>query len=99
MKVILSGRARQDLIDIGDFIAADNPARARSFVAEMRNACLALAEAPLRFAQLNGFEAQGYRRRVHGNYLIIYRVADDAVIILRVISAALDLEQLRPPRP
>jgi toxin ParE1/3/4 len=99
MKVILSGHARQDLFAIGDFIVADNPKRARSFVMELRAACLDLAEAPFRFAQLDGFEAQGYRRRVFGNYLIIYRVTEAAVIVLRVVSGALDVGAIAVPRP
>lgn len=90
----MSGRARQDLLDIGDFIARDSPARARSFIGELRKACLSLARSPFRFAQLSGFEAQGYRRRVHGNYLILYRVTEEAVIVLRIVSAALDLDQM-----
>lgn len=97
--MILSGHARQDLFDIGDFIAADNPRRAQSFVLELRAACLELAEAPFRFAQLSGFEAKGYRRRVFGNYLIIYRVSEEAVVVLRVVSSALDLTYLDPIVP
>ncbi len=94
MKVVLSGHARQDLFAIGDFIAEDNPSRAQSFVMELRAACLDLGEAPFRFAQLAGFEERGYRRRVFGNYLIIYRVTEAAIIVLRVVSAALDVERI-----
>lgn len=94
MKVLLSGHARQDLFDIGDFIATDNPRRAQSFLTELRSACLELGETPFRFAQLGGFESLGYRRRVFGHYLIIYRVTEEAVIILRVVSSALDVERL-----
>lgn len=87
MKVQFTTRARQDLRDIGDYIAADNPFRARSFVVELRDASLSLGERPLRFPQLEGFVRQGYRRRVHGNYLIIYR-------IIRVVSSSVDLSGL-----
>lgn len=65
-----------------------------SFIEELRVACLGLADAPFRFALLNGFATHGYRRRVFGNYLIIYRVAGEAVIVLRIVSAALDLGQV-----
>nr|WP_244498853.1 type II toxin-antitoxin system RelE/ParE family toxin [Methylobacterium sp. GXS13] len=35
----MSRQARADLREIGDFIAADNPTRARSFVSELRTRC------------------------------------------------------------
>ncbi|MGZ9021177.1 MAG: type II toxin-antitoxin system RelE/ParE family toxin [Rhodoplanes sp.] len=46
--VILPG-ARRDLIEIGDFIALDNPERALSFVAEIEAKMTAIAERPDRF--------------------------------------------------
>jgi toxin ParE1/3/4 len=94
MKVQFTTRARQDLQDIGDYIALDNPFRARSFVVELRDASLGLGDRPLRFPLLESFEDQGYRRRVHGSYLIIYRVDADIVRIIRVISSSVDLHGL-----
>jgi len=91
MKILITTRARQDLREIGDFIAADNPLRARSFILELRDACMALAEQPLRFPQLEGFADGNYRRRVYGNYLIIYRAEESLVRVIRVVSASVNL--------
>lgn len=91
MRVIFTTKARQDLRDIGDFIAADNVARARSFVIGLREACRTLSENPLRFPRLEGFIQQDYRRRVHGTYLTICRVKADTISIVRIVSASMDL--------
>jgi toxin ParE1/3/4 len=74
MKVVLAAYARSDLIRIGDFIALDNPGRARSFVLDLRKACVSLRDNPTRYSYLSGFENRGLRRRPVGNYLIIYDV-------------------------
>lgn len=50
MIVHLSAEAEHDLETIGDYIARDNPARALSFLHELRAKCLGLAEMPERFA-------------------------------------------------
>jgi toxin ParE1/3/4 len=46
MKVLITDAAEDDLEAIGDWIAQDNPARALTFVRELRLSCETLAEAP-----------------------------------------------------
>ncbi|MCO1345946.1 type II toxin-antitoxin system RelE/ParE family toxin (plasmid) [Burkholderia multivorans] len=94
MKVRLSSEARQDLIAIGDYIARDNPSRARSFVQELTNKCASLANMPLSYPVVPRYEAKGIRRRVHGNYQIFYRVDGDQVFVVRVLHGARDYEAL-----
>lgn len=50
MKVRFSEQASRDLESIADFIAHDNPRRAITFVAEIREACLRLTDAPRGYA-------------------------------------------------
>jgi toxin ParE1/3/4 len=94
MRVLLSAEAERDLETIADFIAADNPQRAVTFLREMREKCLGLSEMPERFPLVPRYEAIGVRRRVHGQYLIFYRVAGDAVIILHVLHGAQNYEAI-----
>tara|TARA_R110002020_G_scaffold6143_6_gene25701 strand:- start:1933 stop:2226 length:294 start_codon:yes stop_codon:yes gene_type:complete len=94
MRVIFSAASRKDLLAIAVFIAADNPARARSFVNELRVACAGLAEQADRFAVIPGYEAKGYRRRPHGHYSIIYFADQDTVRIFRVVHSARNLGQV-----
>ncbi|MBX3560321.1 MAG: type II toxin-antitoxin system RelE/ParE family toxin [Sphingomonas sp.] len=90
MIVRLTAEAERNLEAIGDHIAADNPARALSFLAELRAACLGLAEFPERFALVPRYEALGVRHRVHGNYLIFYRVGEGQVDVLHILHGAMD---------
>ncbi len=88
MKVIFSDAAEASFEIIGDYIARDNPSRAISFVIELREACAGLAEFPSRFPLAEGYENLGVRRRIYGNYLIFYVVAENGVTILQVSHAA-----------
>src|SRR4051812_30389480 len=108
MIVTLSAEAERDLEAIGDYIARDDPARALTFLQQLRAKCLGLADFPERFppehraekwepvfrkndattkaqselgdsqftqlALVPRYERHGVRHRVHGNYLIFYRV-------------------------
>jgi toxin ParE1/3/4 len=93
MKVRLTREAQADLERVGDYIAQDNPKRALTFLAELREACLSLADAPLAFPLVPRYEQFGVRRRVHGNYLIFYVVEAD-VVVLHVLHGAMDYESL-----
>jgi len=87
MRVILSALAAQDLEDIGDFIAADNPGRAVSFVTELRQRCATLAEMPLAYPRREDF-GKGVRLMVHRRYLVLYRVVRRQVRIERVLHGS-----------
>lgn len=97
MIVRLADEAQRDLERIGDRIAADDPARAIGFLAELRRKCLGLADFPERFPLVPRYEAHGVRHRVHRNYLIFYRVEADAVIVLHILHGAMDYAGLLFP--
>ncbi|KPM25231.1 type II toxin-antitoxin system RelE/ParE family toxin [Citromicrobium bathyomarinum] len=87
MIVAFSPRSARDLEALADYIARDNPQRALSFIAELRDACMGLAEFPDRFP-LSRVGREGTRQRIFGQYAIIYRVEGQTVRILQVIHAA-----------
>ena len=97
MIVRLTAEAERDLEAIGDYIAGDNPARALSFMLELRDACLGLAEFPERFPLVPRYQAEGVRHRVHGNYLIFYRVGGEAVDVLHILHGAMDHAEILFP--
>ncbi len=97
MIVELTREAERDLERIGDYIARDNPARAVTFLRELRDKCLSLAEMPERFPLVPRYEAVGVRRRVHGRYLIFYRVEADRVAVVHVLHGAQDYEAILFP--
>lgn len=90
MIVELTPEAERDLEAIGDWIASDNPSRAESFVEELLTACLGLGEFPERFPLVPRYDRYGVRHRVHGNYLIFYRVESEKVVVLHVLHGAMD---------
>jgi plasmid stabilization system protein ParE len=90
MIVAISAEAERDLEAIGDYIAADNPARAISFIVDLRAKCLDLASMPRRFPLVARYEAEGVRRRAHGNYLIFYRTGRERIVVLHVLHGATD---------
>lgn len=97
MIVRLAAEAERDLERIADHIARDNPARALSFLGELRAKCLDLADFPERFPLVPRYEKRGVRHRVHGNYLIFYRADADGVVVLHVLHGAMDYGALLFP--
>jgi plasmid stabilization system protein ParE len=95
--VVISAAAEADLESIGDWIARENPTRAESFIQELREACLSLANAPLGYSPVPRYEHADVRRRPHGNYLIFYRVMDDEVVVLHVLHGARDYDAVLFP--
>src|SRR5690625_435390 len=94
MSVCLTAGAESDLEQIADFIAQDNPGRALSFVLELRDKCLRLEDMPYGFPLVTRYERCGIRRRVHGNYLIFYRIDGDQVTVVHVLHGARDYAAL-----
>ncbi|MBA9067881.1 plasmid stabilization system protein ParE [Methylobacterium sp. RAS18] len=97
MIVVFTAEAEADLERIGDFIAQDNPRRAVSFVTELVERCLGLAEFPEGFPLVPLYADSGVRRRSYGSYLIFYRVRSQRIEILHVMSGARDWESLLFP--
>jgi toxin ParE1/3/4 len=91
-RVWLSPRADRDIEDIGDYIAADSPARAVTFVAELRMRCLSLADVAEGYPPIRPGHA--WRRALYGRYLILFTIDDGAVRIERVLHGARDVDAL-----
>ena len=97
MIVIITDEARADLDRIGDFIAEDNPRRAASFVDELLERCRRLADMPRAFPLVPRYEHYGVRRRVHGEFLIFYRIGIEQIDVLHVLNGAQNYEAILFP--
>ncbi len=97
MRVVVTEAALADLVGIGRAIVMDAPARAEPFVAELHDCCLRLADMPRAYPLLPNRENSGVRRRVHGAYLIFYRIGEDAVEVLHILHGARDYERILFP--
>jgi len=97
LKVRFSDEALSDLQQIGDYIAEDNPRRARTFVAELVQKAREIAQTPEGFQLVPRYEHHGIRRRVHGRYLIFYRIKGRQIAVLHIRDGAQDYEALLFP--
>jgi toxin ParE1/3/4 len=92
------GQGQADLRQIGDWIAQDNPARAVSFMRELRDACLALSNMPRAYPTVPSRRGAQIRRKPCRSYLIFYRIGRNAVEILHIIQGARDNDRLLFPK-
>lgn len=97
MKVVLADEALRDLEEIGDYIAGDNPERARPFVGELLGKARQLGERPEAFPVVPRYARLGIRRRVHGAYLIGYRAEAERVTIIHILHGARDYDAVLFP--
>jgi addiction module RelE/StbE family toxin len=94
MRVVITAAAKADLLAIRRYIGADNPTRAVSFVEELLDRCLALADTPRAYPLVPRYERFGIRRCVHGDYLIFYRLQPEQIEVIHVLQGARDIEAL-----
>ena len=98
MIVEITATAEADLEAIGDYIAHDNPVRAATFIRELYQCCMELADMPLAWPIVARYEQHGIRRRVHGRYLIFYRISPERITVLHVLNGAMDVEAILFPK-
>jgi toxin ParE1/3/4 len=102
MQCRYSATARDDLLGIARYIAQDNPIRARSFAAELRERCSLLArQSGMGRAQPE--LGSGIRLFAYGKYVILFSaLPSGGVLIERVLHRARDLPmvmQVASPAP
>ena len=88
MRVDFTVAARADLQAIGDWIAFDNPARALTFIDELEQRALTLAQLPMRNPVARDTKRGPLRKCVHGRYQIYYLVLPDSIEIVSVRHSA-----------
>jgi plasmid stabilization system protein ParE len=96
-RLIFTSQAETDLEVIGDHITLDSPFRAMTFIQELRGSCMELLAMSERNPLLERYRSSGIRRRVHGSYLIFYRVKADTVEILHILHGAMNHEAILFP--
>lgn len=89
----LSPQAELELEAIGDHIAEDSPGNARRFIERLTLKFVALGHNPMIGRARPQLRAD-LRSFPYGAYLILYRVIDDGVEIVRVVHAARNLDDL-----
>jgi len=88
-----SRRARQDLIDIWNHVAADNPDAADALLDRIDEGCRGLAQHP-RLGPARDDIRPGLRYLIIGEYVALYRIVGEDVEIVRVVHGRRDLFNL-----
>jgi len=89
-KLLFSVPALADLEEIHDYIARDKPVAARKWIDRINEKCALIAAFP-NAGERRPDLGPTARLTTIGNYVIIYRHSEDAVIIARVRRAGQDV--------
>lgn len=93
MRVRLSRRAENDLVEIIDFIALDNPERAFEFEDELIARARKIGQSPMAYVERPELR-EALRSCAHGAYVIFFTVDDQGVRIERILHGSRDLGPL-----
>ncbi|EGY27751.1 Plasmid stabilization system protein [Candidatus Regiella insecticola 5.15] len=94
MALILSPLAVEDIKEIGDYIAQDNPVRAVSFMDELYAQCQQIGEIPTMYP-LRTALGKNIRCCPYGRYIILFSIDQCDIRIQRVLHSARDVENMR----
>ena len=73
-------------MEIGQYIAQDDPRAARAWVEQLQKRARKAAEAPFAGRMVPERSAQDIREVIIRNYRIVYRVCEDAIYVLTVFE-------------
>jgi addiction module RelE/StbE family toxin len=96
-QVIWSGTAENDLMEIVEYIAADNPSNALKIFQKIKKKASGLYLCPKRGRIVPELKAQGilqYRELIISPWRIIYRIWEENVYVLSVIDSRQNIEDV-----
>jgi toxin ParE1/3/4 len=90
-RLVYSPESSKDLIDIGRYIARENPGRSVFFVRELRAQCQKIKETPKIYRKRPEL-GQGIRSCAYGNYMLVFYEEPGLVRVLRILHGAMDIQ-------
>jgi toxin ParE1/3/4 len=87
LKLFWTETAKQDLMNIRRYIAADNPSAAKRWGKRLRENARNALHAPLAGRRVPEFWRDDIRELIEGNYRTVYQVFADRLVILTVFEA------------
>ena len=93
-----TARAANDLLAIGDYIAADNRAAARSWVEKLRQRAVMASKMPRTGRVVPEIARDDVREVLQRPDRIVYRVVDDGIVVLTVFEGHRLLGKLDPTK-
>lgn len=90
-RIVFSPKAKNDLTEIGDYIAFQlhNKLAARNVITKIRNSVYGLKDFPESGTPLTYFDVT-YRYLVCGSYMIFYHLSDNNIFIDRILYGRRD---------
>ena len=94
MECILTEKADRDLSEIKEYIALDNPKAADALLSDFEKAFDNLASMP-KIGHINkNLTNKNVRFLNIKKYVIIYKINDDSVVVIRISSAYRDIPEM-----
>lgn len=88
--LVIAPAARQDLLDIFDYIARDNPSAAAKWVEKIEQRCKLIATTP-EFGDKRPEYGTNIRSSAVGRFVIFFRPVADGIEVVRVIPGDRDI--------
>jgi toxin ParE1/3/4 len=92
-RVLRTAQAHQDLLEIWEFVARRSIERADRLTEAIEQKCILVAQFP-EMGRRRDELAPGVRSTLVERYMILYRIADDGIEVLRVVHGSRDLPRL-----
>jgi toxin ParE1/3/4 len=89
-----STEAERDLCEIGDFIAHDDPVAAARWIERLQERVRRAGHAPWSGRRVAETQREDVREVLLGNHRIIYRIAEDHLLVLTAIEGHRRLQRL-----
>lgn len=85
-RIIWSDKARSDLAEIGDYIAADDPAAAERWVGKLIAIVEKTGQVPMAGRSVPGFRRTDLRERILRRYRIVYRIRKEGIEVVAIFE-------------
>jgi toxin ParE1/3/4 len=96
-KLYLTARARQDVLEIEEYIAIDSPQAAVKFTDRLEQRWLSIKDNP-NIGRKRTDLIPDLRSVLEGDYFIFYRIVDKTIEIVRIVHSAREMKKIfKPP--
>jgi toxin ParE1/3/4 len=92
MKIVLSGKARRDLLAIYAYLAERSPRAADALIQRIDEKFVNLSHFPFMVGERSSL-ALGVRSVIVGMYVIFYLVERDHIDVVRIIDGHMDIDE------
>jgi toxin ParE1/3/4 len=92
MRVVLSDKAKFDLLRVYGYLEERSPTAAETFIQRIHNNFENLARFPF-IGRERASLAPGLRCLIVGLHLVFYNVGEDEITVVRVIDGRMDVEE------